>query len=291
MPPTRPKPSEIAAEAKRVYMPHIWRHYVKNMDTSYLYGDSTSIRVSPEKRSTHRLRVAIVPGDPVDYALGWYDANSNDPLFNGSTKRIPVVNMANEKRAGGDWESGLIAPEECFARRSNLVHALTMPWNENARNFYPIPQRGGIYSTEVYVYREGAEKNYGVWPVNKVLPVISVAPVRRPKLDEAGQQYSFAQEKELMREKMRSVLRIAAYCGHTNICIGAFGVGPIFRNPVGEVAKMWRKLLFEEEEFHGVFTDVVFAIDSSVGSTKGGMSDIDVFREEFDPSSIFVTRY
>ena len=78
------------------------------------------------------------------------------------------------------------------------------------------------------------------------LPVISVAPVRRPKLDESGTKYSFSQEKELMREKMRTVLRLASYCGHTSICIGAFGVGPIFRNPVGEVARMWRKLLFEE---------------------------------------------
>lgn len=125
------------------------------------------------------------------------------------------------------------------------------------------------------------------------LPVISVAPVRRPKLNETGANYSFAQEKELMREKMRSVLRIASYCGHTSVCIGAFGVGPVFRNPVGEVAKMWRKLLFEEEEFHGVFTDVVFAIDNSLaGSTsKGAVSEIDVFRKEFDPATIFPTRY
>lgn len=125
------------------------------------------------------------------------------------------------------------------------------------------------------------------------LPVISVAPVRRPKLDETGTNYSFAQEKELMREKMRSVLRIASYCGHTSICIGAFGVGPIFRNPVGEVAKMWRRLLFEEEEFCGVFTDVVFAIDNNLvaTTTKGSLSEADVFRGEFDPSAIFPTKY
>lgn len=88
-------------------------------------------------------------GDPVNYALGWYQSAVNaDP----NCKRIPVLNVANEKRAGGDWESGLMAPEECFARRSNLVHALTMPWNAQLgreENFYPIPQRGGIYSPEV----------------------------------------------------------------------------------------------------------------------------------------------
>jgi uncharacterized protein (TIGR02452 family) len=94
-----------------------------------------------------------------------------------------------------------------------------------------------------------------------------------------------------MREKMRSVLRIASYCGHSNICIGAFGVGPIFRNPVGEVARMWRRLLFEEEEFGGVFTDVVFAIENTNSTTKAGMTDVDIFKAEFDPSTIFPTRY
>lgn len=125
------------------------------------------------------------------------------------------------------------------------------------------------------------------------LPVISVAPVRRPKCDESGTRYSFAQEKELMKEKMRTVLRIAAHAQHTSICIGAFGVGPLFRNPVGEIARMWRKLLFEEDEFAGVFTDIVFAIDNSLSSstTKGSPSTLEVFRTEFDPSRLFPTQY
>ncbi|KAF2704350.1 hypothetical protein K504DRAFT_390642 [Pleomassaria siparia CBS 279.74] len=290
MPPPRPKPSEIAAEAKRIYMPHIQRHYIQTPVTSYLYDDGAAIKINPDKQSQQRLRVAVVEGDPVDYALGWFQYASADRSSGHAVKKIPVVNMANEKRAGGDWESGLMAPEECFARRSNLVHALTMPWNA-PNNFYPLPQRGGIYSPDVHVFRDGPEQNYVVWKEVRSLPVISVAPIRRPKLDESGANYSFAQEKELMREKMRCVLRIASYCGHRNLCIGAFGVGPIFRNPVGEVAKMWRRLLFDDEEFRGVFTDVVFAIENTNATTKGGLTDADVFKAEFDPSTIFPTRY
>lgn len=145
------------------------------------------------------------------------------------------------------------------------------------------------------VFRGTPEQDYAPFPTDEIqsLPVISVAPVRRPKLDETGAQYSFVQEKELMKEKMRTVLRLASYCGHRNLVVGAFGLGPIFRNPAREVARMWRGLLFEEEEFCGVFTDVVFAIDSGmVGPpAKGGLSDADVFKEEFDPSTIFPTRY
>ncbi|KAH7085504.1 hypothetical protein FB567DRAFT_459951 [Paraphoma chrysanthemicola] len=293
MAPSRPKPSEIAAEAKRVWMPYIWKNYIRDSKTSYLYPDATQIRINVDKRSSQRTRVAVMEGDPVTYALGWYQSVANaDP----DCKRIPVVNVANEKRAGGDWESGLMAPEECFARRSNLVHALTMPWNAQLgreENFYPIPQKGGIYSPQVFVFRGGPEQDYAAFNEIASLPVISVAPVRRPKLDESGTQYSFAQEKELMKEKMRAVLRIASYCGHRNLVLGAFGLGPIFRNPASEVARMWRKLLFEEEEFHGAFQDVVFAIDSSmVGAPpKGCASDFEVFQREFDPQTLFPTKY
>lgn len=96
-----------------------------------------------------------------------------------------------------------------------------------------------------------------------------------------------------MCEKMRAVLRIASYCGHRNLVLGAFGLGPIFRNPATEVARMWRKLLFEDDEFYGVFQDIVFAIDSTmVGPPgKGCASDLDIFRREFDPSSIFPVRF
>jgi len=97
-----------------------------------------------------------------------------------------------------------------------------------------------------------------------------------------------------MMEKMRTVLRIAAYCSHKAICLGAFGVGPIFRNPPRQVAKTWRDLLFHEEEFSGVFTDVVFAIeDVPSSSSKEGSSDHDIFLEEFDPSKpeIFRSSY
>jgi hypothetical protein len=163
MSPTRPKPSEIAAEAKRIYMPHIWKTCIEHPVTSYMYQDSSMIKITSDKRSQPRTRVAVVEGDPVDYALGWYQYVASDSSYRN--KRIPVVNMANEKRAGGDWESGLMAPEECFARRSNLVHALTMPWNAHSgapTNLYPIPQRGGIYSPQVCMWWKNSLTS--LWP-------------------------------------------------------------------------------------------------------------------------------
>lgn len=144
-----------------------------------------------------------------------------------------------------------------------------------------------ILTAKAVIFRSRAESGYTVWKTFKSLPVISVAPIRRPKLDDTGSNYSFDQEKELMKEKMRMVLRIAAAQHHSDLCIGAFGVGPGFRNPVRQVAAMWRDLLFSEDEFKNAFSNIVFAIESTAsGTSKGGMSDYDIFKREFDPSIV-----
>jgi len=141
------------------------------------------------------------------------------------------------------------------------------------------------------VFRDGPEL-YEVWKEFKALPVISVAPVRRPKLDEAGTKYSFEQEKELMMDKMRTVLRIAAHYGHRDLCLGAFGVGPMFKNPVKEVALMWKTLLFHQDEFDGAFSNVVFAIENPHAENgKGRGSAYEVFNHVFSPAAIFHTKY
>ncbi len=94
-----------------------------------------------------------------------------------------------------------------------------------------------------------------------------------------------------MKEKMRAVLRIAAARQHSDLCIGAFGVGYGFRNPAKQVASMWRELFFGEQEFQGAFSNIVFALESSSGSSKGNLSDLEIFREEFDPSNTHRTSY
>ncbi|KAI4164201.1 MAG: hypothetical protein LQ342_002165 [Letrouitia transgressa] len=289
MPQAKPKPSDIAAEAKRTFLPHIDRHHSDKPARSYFYPDSSKLRVSTASNPKRKLRVAVIDGDPVDVALDWHEynvKNSGRETSPNATTSIPIVNMANEKRPGGDWESGLMAPEECLCRRSNLVPALKNIYSPNPHtSHYPIPTTGGLYSPQV-------DDGYVAWKNFKILPVISVAPIRRPKLDETGADYSFDQERDLMKEKMRNVLRIAAAHRHSDLCMGAFGVGPGFRNPAFQVASMWRDLLFSEREFQGAFTNVVFAVESAAGSTsKDGHTDYEIFKRMFDPSNIVKTSF
>lgn len=142
------------------------------------------------------------------------------------------------------------------------------------------------------VFRSGSDRGYEIWQDFKNLPVISVAPVRRPKLDESGADYSFEQEKEMMKDKMRTVLRIAATWHHRDLCIGAFGAGPTFRHPIHQLAVMWKTLLFTEDEFDGAFDNIVFAIESTPGNSASTQaSDFEVFKQEFDASNVFRTAY
>lgn len=151
MPQAKLKPSDIAAEAKRIYIP--WIEQTEPPTISCFYGDSSDIRLECKKEAKSRPRIAVIDGDPVDVALDWYEYEA--PKKKDKEWRIPVVNMANEKRAGGDWESGLIAPEECLCRRSNLVRALTMPSDQFPQiSHYPIPPTGGIYSPKVCMLQE-----------------------------------------------------------------------------------------------------------------------------------------
>jgi uncharacterized protein (TIGR02452 family) len=129
--------------------------------------------------------------------------------------------------------------------------------------------------------------------------------VRRPKLDVTNTKYSFEDEKELMKDKIRTALRIAVYYDHPDICFGAYGCGPIFKNPTREVATMFKDILLFEEEFKGQFSNVVFAFESgssgsssssSSGSSSSSSSptqksDMQIFKEIFDPAKLYNTAY
>ncbi|KAH8799331.1 hypothetical protein F5884DRAFT_848043 [Xylogone sp. PMI_703] len=241
-----------------------------------------------------RCRFVFFLRDPINVALDWAVSE---------TVLIPVIMSANETRPGGDWEAGIMSPEEYLCRRSNLYATLTTsaPGNSTLSN-YSIPPKAGIFSEHVVVFRSGPQ-NYEVWQEYKALPIISVPPVKRPKLSERG-TYSFAQEKELMRENIRTALRIAVYYGYPNLCISSFGLGPGFRNPPEEVSTMWRNAFLEDPEFVGWFGNIVFAFDpvgegsksppssktkssSSNGKEKSiATGDLEVFKHIFKPAVI-----
>jgi len=59
--------------------------------------------------------IDVWQGDPVDAATDWAETQSTP---GGKTVRIPFICAANDKRAGGDWETGVVGYEvramRCF---------------------------------------------------------------------------------------------------------------------------------------------------------------------------------
>jgi hypothetical protein len=159
MPSLRPKPSEVAVEAKRTYLPFIEQTYPDLPARSFAYSKVDRISTSSRSGKPGRPRVAVMNGDAVDVALQWNQEEENarsldTGSYSASEKlRIPLVLPVDEKRAGGDWESGSMGPEENLSRRSNLVNCLSkgrMTNNEVLE--YPIPSEGGMYSPQVGNY-------------------------------------------------------------------------------------------------------------------------------------------
>ncbi|KAI1206067.1 uncharacterized protein F4807DRAFT_244206 [Annulohypoxylon truncatum] len=76
--------------------------------------------------------------------------------------------------------------------------------------------------------------------------VVTAAMLRLPEVEvdeETGwASYASAQDRELAVRKMRGVLRIFASKGVKRVVLGAWGCGA-YGNPVGEIARAWRKVL------------------------------------------------
>lgn len=321
---SRVKPSEVAADTKRNFIPLVKASYAEAYPPfSVLYPHpTTQLEVPRRTLSTRPPAFVLVAEDPVTAAISYGAMDSRrSQAAGGGRVRVPFICAANERRPGGDWETGCAGYEERLCRRSNLSATLSSPWpgSSPAASHYPIPSAGGVMSDAVVVCR-GPHDRYEQLERWCDLPVVSVPPTRWPKLRDNGARYSFAAERALMRDKMRGALRICLFHGYDRVVVGDFGLGNSCRNPPREVAELWRDVLLFDPDLRGRFAYVVFAFEDAAQSTtrlilddmarrerKGaaappppepapapaaacGLSraptDLDIFRRVFDPDEV-----
>ncbi|KAA8648621.1 uncharacterized protein ATNIH1004_004506 [Aspergillus tanneri] len=220
-------------------------------------------------------KVEVLSGDTFDVALSL----ESTPCVSNSTQAVHVcvLNMASEKHAGGGWLNGALAQEEELCYRSSLSSTLK-------KSYYPIGKRDAIYSPSVVVFRENINNGHRVMDLSKpellpVVSVISVAAVRRPQLKKGAAlpRYTYAADRDLMKDKMRSILRVAIYNKHRKLVLGAFGCGA-FGNPNNEVADCWAEVL-QEEEFQGRWETLIFAVLDNVPGGGNRTTNFEVFRK------------
>ncbi|KAL8929873.1 MAG: hypothetical protein Q9208_001017 [Pyrenodesmia sp. 3 TL-2023] len=218
-----------------------------------------------------KTRVRVLNIDTLDAAIR-LSSLTTSTVAESSNPAVLVLNMANAKHGGGGWLKGAIAQEEALCYRSSLSFTLK-------RRFYPMPDRSAIYSPTVVVIRESLANGHRLLDLSHpeklpVVSVVSVAAIRDPSVErrvgDGEENYRDADDRNLMRSKIRMILRIAAAKGHRKLVLGALGCGA-FGNPKGEVVKLWRELLMEAEFGGGWWENVVFAVlDDGKGKDSNG---------------------
>lgn len=230
--------------------------------------------------------IKVVNADSIDAALELSNT-TRTAESNGveKTKPVLILNMANAHHPGGGWLRGALAQEEVLCYRSSLSFTLK-------RRFYPIHDYGGVYSPTVVIIRESLARGHDLLDLSRpedlpVLSFVSVAAIRGPaiaKTLEGEERYKRTDDRDVMKEKMRVILRIAGTTGHRQLVLGALGCGA-FGNPRVEVARCWREV-FEEKEFKGGWWEsVVFAVMEEGGKWDGD-GNFGVFWRDLDGAEV-----
>jgi uncharacterized protein (TIGR02452 family) len=195
-----------------------------------------------------------------------------------------VLNMASLYHPGGGVLQGSGAQEEELCRRSTLAISLyqfSLPGGrygdladmvgvKRRAERYPMDNTyGGIYSPGITFFRGTQEEGYVLQEETFQAAVISVASLNyNPKhghntLDNDNIPES---DKPVLKEKIRTILRIGALKGHDSLVLGALGCGA-FCTPPAQMARLFHEVL-DEPEFDGRFRKIIFAIIDSPSSNN-----------------------
>jgi uncharacterized protein (TIGR02452 family) len=195
-----------------------------------------------------------------------------------------LLNMASLYHPGGGVLQGSGAQEEDLCRRSTLAISLyqfSLPGGrygdladmvgvKRRAERYPMDNtHGGIYSPDITFFRGTRDEGYVLLDEPFKAAVISVASLNyNPKhghnqLDNGNIPEA---DKPILKEKIRTILRIGALKGHDSLVLGALGCGA-FCTPPAQMARLFHQVL-DEQEFHGRFKKIVFAIIDSPSSNN-----------------------
>lgn len=153
--------------------------------------------------------------------------------------------------------NGALAQEEALCMRSTLYPSLKP-------SYYRMPELSAVYSPDVLVFRGSDLENLATsdWFFTDV---ISVAALKQPELKWNGDRtklvYEDPRDEEVMVAKIRLIFQVMVEKGIKRIVAGALGCGA-YKNPPGEVARMFRKVILGDRKRRGVegIDEVVFAI-------------------------------
>ncbi len=195
-----------------------------------------------------------------------------------------LLNMASLYHPGGGVLMGSGAQEEELCRRSTLAVSLyqfslpggqygdlaQMAGVQRRAERYPMDNScGGIYSPGITFFRSTRDEGYALADAPFRAAVISVASLNfNPRHGHSTLVDGMisADDRAVILEKIRTILRIGALKGHDSLVLGALGCGA-FCTPPAQMAGLFHQV-FDEPEFEGRFSRIVFAILDTPGSNN-----------------------
>lgn len=188
--------------------------------------------------------------DSKSFELKWLtniEIQDIDTLGAAQQFKNPVcLNFASHKRPGGGYKAVQDIPmpiktqEEDLFRRSNLPVLMD---TKEIRGQYPLKGLKGIYTSNIMVNKDAKLVPHDPYEI----ALVTVPAVVNPK----------ESDKELVQNKIKRILEIAADHDHDALILGAWGCG-IFNNDPKTIASLFQQYL--TNEFSGVFQNVIFAI-------------------------------
>ena len=184
---------------------------------------------------------------------------------------VAVLNFASARNPGGGFINGAKAQEEDLSRCSGLYACLAPQhayYDANRKQASLLYTDHLIFSPRVPFFRTRSRNLVDV-PFSASI-ITAPAPNARQVL--AREKDAEARIERTLRRRAGYVLAVAAYHGHRNLVLGAWGCG-VFGNDPAKVADSFATWL-DAPRFHGAFDLVVFAIlDKSTELTRGPFRD------------------
>ncbi|KAK0610687.1 hypothetical protein B0T17DRAFT_475815, partial [Bombardia bombarda] len=227
-------------------------------------GPSSPSHVIPQEQPDSNTKHDQTPAKPIHITLTTTDTllaarhlHTQSLTTTRKPGRLAILNMASPLRPGGGLLSGATSQEESLCRRTTLYPSLS-------DTFYRLPEIGGIYTPDVLVFHVDDDPNDE--HLDKAdgkkewffVDVVSAGALRFPDVEQIeddegrGGEKRYVEEKdrEMVRRKMVAVMRILKAKGVDRVVLGAWGCGA-YGNPVGEVARAWRRVLMPGRERGG----------------------------------------
>ena len=228
---------EVWKQTKQIYA-----EKTEGQSDFFQYIPSTAAMLALQKFPS--TTVEFLKADPIDVACTFG--------YNGASVALVCDAMWNSNK--NFVEHGFNSLEAEIYRRSDYHKHLQI------ENFYPLGPLDTFLSKNVQFIRVGLDKQYFFIDKPIYMNIVTAPALDHPHIKGSGKLFASASDEELMENKIKIMLYVAARSGVNYIVIPAWGCKE-HRCPPYHVGALFHKVL---QENNGLFHKVVFSIQGAL---------------------------